>query len=143
MEYTQHTACCALRCGNKLWMSQRVNTPNFTRKWQFAGGKCGDNENPINACLRELKEETNLDIDINRLKYLGGIYNDPSTHSCYVYYVDLSDTEFPVRTENTMTDWVLLSYEEALSKDLMPGLKESIEILKDQKYWYNGLWDKK
>ena len=109
MEYTRFTVCCALRSGNKLWMSQRINTPNFHGKWQFAGGKCEDKENPIDGTLREVKEETNLVIDINRLKYLTPISGDPTTECCYVYYVDLNDTEIPVRTENAMTDWVLLS----------------------------------
>jgi 8-oxo-dGTP pyrophosphatase MutT (NUDIX family) len=134
MEYTQTTVCCALRSGRKLWMSQRVNTPNFSGKWQFPGGKMDAGEtNPIDACLREVKEETNLVIDINRLKYLTPVTNDPTTACCYVYYVDLNDAEFPVRTENVMTDWVLLSYEEALEKDLMPGLNKSKELLKDER----------
>jgi 8-oxo-dGTP pyrophosphatase MutT (NUDIX family) len=140
MEYTKHTVCCALRCGDKLWMSQRVLTPNFAGKWQFPGGKMDKpgETNPIDAVLRELKEETNLDIDINRLKYLGGIHGDPTTACCYVYYIDLNEAEIPVRTENTMTDWVLLSYDEAMSKDLMPGLANSIRMLKDERYWYKG-----
>jgi len=138
MEYTKITVACALKNGNKVWVSQRVNTPNFAGKWQFPGGKCDDSENPINAALREVKEETNLDVDINRLKYLKGIYNDPTTYACYVYYIDLNDAEFPVRTENTMTDWVLLPIEEALKKDLMPGLDKALEMLKDQRYWYYG-----
>ena len=137
MEYTKNTVACALRCGDKLWMSKRINTPNFPDKWQFAGGKMDKGEtNPIDASLREVKEETNLDIEISRLKYLSGIYGDPSTKCCYVYYVELNEDEIPVRTENSMTDWVLLSYDEAMAKDLMPGLTYTIRKLMDQSNWY-------
>jgi 8-oxo-dGTP pyrophosphatase MutT (NUDIX family) len=122
-------------------MSQRVNTPNFSEKWQFPGGKMDKKgeTNPIDAALREIKEETNLDIDINRLRYLMPIYGDKTTACCLVYYVDLNESEYPVRTENVMTDWLLLTYDEAMAKDLMPGLAQSIRMLKDEKYWYNNM----
>jgi 8-oxo-dGTP diphosphatase len=133
MEYTAYTVALALRCGNKLWMSQRVNTINFPGKWQFPGGKLSENENPIDGAVRETKEETNLDITEKRLRYAGSIDGDPTTYICYVYYVDLNEAEIPVRTENKMTDWQRLSYDEALKKDLMPGLPEIIEKLRTLK----------
>lgn len=133
MEYTKYTVAVGLRCKDKLWMSQRINTPNFHGKWQFAGGKLDDGENPIDGGLRELKEETNLEIDINRLRYIGSITGDPSTKSCFVYYVDINEAEIPVRKENLMSDWVLLTYDEALKKDLLPGLKNTIENIRKTK----------
>ena len=47
-----------------------------------------------------------------------------------------NEDEIPVRTENAMTDWVLLSYDEAMAKDLMPGLTYTIRKLMDQANWY-------
>lgn len=126
MEYTEYTVAVALRQNNKLWMSQRIQTKNFHGIWQFAGGKCNKHENPIDGSIRELEEETNLNINYNRLRYVGCIMNDPTTKCCYVYQLDLRNDEIPVRTENTMTDWMLLTYDEALSRDLMPGLREII-----------------
>lgn len=133
MEYTEYTVSVALRCRDRVWMSQRVNTTNFHGKWQFPGGKLEDGENPIDGGLRELREETNLDVHIKRIRYIGSITGDPTTKCCYVYYVDLNDAEIPVRKENKMTDWVLLTYDEALSKDLLPGVTNTIENLRKTK----------
>lgn len=116
-----------------MWMSQRVRTETFHNKWQWPSGKLEENENPIDGGLRELKEETGLVIDVNRMKYLGQIQGDPTTYCCFVYYIDLNETEIPVRTENLMTDWRLVSYDEALKLDLMPGLTEMIERLRNTK----------
>ena len=137
MEYKEFTVACILRSGDKIWLSQRINTENFNGKWQCPGGKCEHKENPIDSIIREVKEETNLYVS-NRLKYLGPNYDESATKICYVYYVDLHNDEFPVRTENVMTDWVLFSYDEALKKDLIPGFSNLIENLRDGKLvWYN------
>lgn len=133
MEYAEYTVACALRHKNKLWLSERMLTTNFAGYWQFAGGKCEDSENPIDATVREIKEETNLNILNERLRFLEQITNDPSTKICFVYYVDLNEAEIPVRTENKNSDWVLLSYEETLNKHLMPGLVQCINKLKKEK----------
>ncbi len=130
MEYTEYTVALALRCDDKLWLSQRVGTPNFAGKWQFPGGKLEDKENPIDGAMRETKEETGLEIMEKRLRFVMGVFGDPTTKVCYVYYVDLNDAEIPVRTENATTDWRLFSYDEALKLDLMPGLAEAITKLK-------------
>lgn len=127
MEYTMFTVAIILVCDGKFWMSQRVNTRNFAGKWQFPGGKLEENENPIDGALRELREETGLNIDINRLRFIGPITGDPTTRICFTYSVSLNETEIPQHTENTMTDWRLLTANEALILDLMPGLQQIIE----------------
>jgi 8-oxo-dGTP diphosphatase len=132
MKYHKYTCACALRSGKNVWMSERLLADNFAGYWQFAGGKCEENENPIDAAVREVKEETNLDIAVFRMKYLDQIKGDPSTHTCFVYYVDLNEAEVPVRTENLNSDWVLLDYDEVLKKHLMPGIPQCIAKLKKE-----------
>ena len=132
-KYHKYTCACVLRCGKKVWMSERLLTDCFAGYWQFAGGKCEDKENPIDAAVREVKEETNLDINVNRMRYLDQITGDPSTYVCFVYYVDLNDVEIPMRIENLNSDWVLLSYDEVLKKHLMPGIPQCIAKLRKEK----------
>ena len=133
MEYTKDTVAVALRVKDNLWMSQRINTTNFHGLWQFPGGKVEDKENPLDAGKREVQEETGLNLDINRFRYLGSILGDPSTKYCYVYFVDLGETEYPMRTENKNTDWVSMSYYDALKLNLMPGLTEMIQKIRTVK----------
>lgn len=130
MEYTLYTVAIGLMKGNDLYLSQRINTSNFSDLWQFAGGKLETNEQPLLGALRELKEETGLDLEMGRLLYLGSIVGDPTTKVCYTYYVKLSENESPKHTEDTMTDWKLMSFDEALKLNLMPGLKNVIEKLR-------------
>lgn len=131
--YCEYTVCTALRVGSRIYLSERLNTDEFTGYWQWSGGECNDGENPIDAAKREVKEETALDLDVGRFRYLHQITGDPTTKCCYVYYVDLNEAEYPMRTENKSSDWQLLSYDNALKLRLMPGLVEAIHKLRKEK----------
>lgn len=134
MTFHNYTVALGLLNGNgKLYLSRRIQTDTFPGKWQFPGGKLDENENPIDGAIRETKEETGLDIGINRLRYIGPITGDPTTKTCYVYYVILNDSEIPKRMENDKhTDWELMDYNNALKLDLMPGLEIIIKKLKTE-----------
>jgi 8-oxo-dGTP pyrophosphatase MutT (NUDIX family) len=130
MEYTKYTVAVGLVLGNRLWMSKRVNTANFESKWQFAGGKLEELENPIDGGIREVAEETGLIIDAKRLRYIGPVFGDPTTRICYVYAVELNETEVPKLTEDKMTAWQLFTFNLASKLDLMPGLPDAIRELR-------------
>ncbi len=53
----------------ELLMSRRIDPdfPEAHNTWEFVGGKIEFNETPENAVLREVKEETGLDVEILRL----------------------------------------------------------------------------
>jgi 8-oxo-dGTP diphosphatase len=133
MKYTKYTVSVGLICDNKVYMSQRINTANFTNKWQFAGGKLENNETPLMGGLREVVEETGLLLDPNRFEWVMDILEDPTTKVCYAYLVELKDNEIPQRMEtHKMSDWKLLTFDEALQLDLMPGLKTILTNLKNK-----------
>src|ERR1035437_657324 len=130
-EFTKYTVAVGLlRCG-KCYVSQRTSTRNFSGRWQFAGGKLEPSERPKDGAVREVAEETGLVIDTERLRQIGCIYGDSTTYVCYVYIVELNASEIPKRTENTMTEWQLLTLDEILKLNLMPGLEKKIRKLKD------------
>lgn len=130
MEYTQYTVAVGLLSNKRVYLSQRVNTPNFAGKWQFAGGKLEENENPIDGGVREVKEETGLEILPNRLRYVVPITGDATTYLCFVYVVDLNDAEIPKKMEDATTEWKLFAFDEALKLNLMPGLQMTLDILR-------------
>lgn len=130
MEFTRNTVTVGLRYNGRLYMSQRIKVKNFVDKWQFAGGKVELDEHPVYGALREVLEETGLNIAIERLHYLMPITDDPTCDVCHAFIVELEQGEIPKKMEDTTSEWVLLTYDEALAKDLMPGLKLIINGLK-------------
>lgn len=127
MEYTHYTVAVGLLLGNRVYLSKRLNTPNFPNKWQFAGGKLEQGEDAMMGCIREVKEETGIDLSTDRLVYVHNIHGDPTIYCCYLYYVVLRRDEVPMLTEySKMTEWRLFTYDLASKLDLMPGLEEVI-----------------
>ena len=49
---------------NKLLITRRKSEGLLGGLWEFPGGKIEKDESPQEACLRELKEEVNLDVEI-------------------------------------------------------------------------------
>lgn len=51
------------------------NTEPFKGMWALPGGRLEDNETLEQCCIREVKEESGLEVEIVRLV---GVYSDPS-----------------------------------------------------------------
>jgi A/G-specific adenine glycosylase len=49
---------------NKILITKRKPEGLLGGLWEFPGGKIKDKEKPIDACIREIKEELNLKIDV-------------------------------------------------------------------------------
>ena len=67
------TADAILIQNGKILLDKRLREP-FRGVWGLPGGHVEFNETVEQACLRELKEETNLDVEIVRLF---GIFSNP------------------------------------------------------------------
>jgi len=58
-------------------ISQRKKDANQGLKWEFPGGKLEDGESPEECIIREVKEELNIDIEVDRiLKAVSHRYNE-------------------------------------------------------------------
>jgi len=60
------------RMDGKMLFQLRDNKPNIRNpnKWDLFGGGIEDNETPINAAIRELREEINLEVKETDLKLI-------------------------------------------------------------------------
>lgn len=70
------TATALVLYKNKLLLTKRARAP-YKGSWDLPGGFIDRGEDPQEAVVRELKEETGLDITIKRIL---GIYPDEYTH---------------------------------------------------------------
>ena len=71
----------------RVLLIRRKNPPS-AGSWALPGGFVEENEDPRDACVRELKEETGLDVVVERL---GGVFGkpgrDPRAHTVTIVYV--------------------------------------------------------
>lgn len=121
-------------------------------KWNGLGGKCELDESPLDAVCREFREESGLDIPLERFKSLGVLqFPNFKPHKqedwiVFVFTVKLFATDLgPLKTspsaEGTL-HWVLS--EDLLSLNLWPGDRYFIPyILKEESFvgtvWYDHL----
>lgn len=71
----------------RILITQRSLTKQLGGLWEFPGGKVEQDESPVQALIREIKEEVNL--DIVSFDFLSQIHHDYFAHSVtlFVYRV--------------------------------------------------------
>jgi len=87
-------------------------------KWALPGGHIEEGETPLDAAIRETKEETNLDID--QVKELG------KREQVMIYYTASYSGDIEIDFEHT--DWAWASSDQLTNYDVTPNLKDNIEL---------------
>jgi len=105
-----------------------LKRPTFTRweplKWAYPGGKIEKGETPLEAAVRETKEETNL--DVSDLKDI----NLKLDNAVAAYYTRSYVGEVEIDYEHT--DWAWASRGEIEKYDLAPGVLQTYDwVLKN------------
>ena len=112
---------------NKIFATQR-GYGDFKDGWEFPGGKIEKGETPEEALIREIKEE--LDTTINVNKKIDTVEQDyPNFHlsmNCFICNILEGDL---VLKEHEASKW--LSKDELYSVDWLPADKEIIEKIED------------
>lgn len=89
------------------------------------GGKCEAGEAPIDCAVREVKEEIGLDLDKEKLVYVGlEVENDKQIYF-YLYFFE-ERILVPDNTEFTDNKWLLLKNTDSYVHEMFPG---NIEIV--------------
>lgn len=109
---------------NKVLLGKRSNNVPFTGFWEFPGGKLEKNETPQEAIVRELKEELNVESNVNHLLFEYKIKINEKFYKLHCYYTDIDDNKLELRVHDEI-EWV--SLEKADSYKL---LKTNYKILK-------------
>lgn len=114
---------------DKIFATQR-GYGDFKGKWEFPGGKIETNETPEKALKREIIEELNANIKIDK-HFIDIEYDYPNFHlSMKCYLCSLLDYNIELK-EHSQAKW--LSRDELYSVDWLPADIEIIEKLQFNK----------
>ena len=98
----------------------RKQKNSFTNSWEFPGGKLKNNENFAVALLRELKEELNIKIDINKLSNYEFFKHQYRSFLLMMYVFEVTEwTGKIISKEGELLRWV--SAKELKKAKLLPA----------------------
>ena len=114
---------------NKILIAQRSNQKEHPLKWEFPGGKIQENENPIEALKREIKEE--LSIDIKKSKFLLDYqYDYQDIKKIHLYFYKIDEYVGKVRNiEHNQLLWIQRNHLEKL--DFLDGDRMIIDHIQN------------
>ena len=119
--------CIILNKENKILLLKRSSYKNQwePNKWSLVGGGVKKNENPIKAINREIKEETNLNID-KFISTFSIMRNSNNIEHIFISKYDGEDDDVVLNFEHSGYGWFLPVEIEYLNT--VPNLMEYIKI---------------
>ena len=110
---------------NEILLLLRPNEAHWAPcKWGFPGGKIEPGEAPINAAIRETKEETQLDVfDLQPFNAVGDRKFEEA--SLWSYYTRNFDGDVEIDYEHD--DWEWVAEKDIGNYQLAPGVLEMYE----------------
>lgn len=98
---------------NEVLITQRHSNKSWALKWEVTGGSILKGETPEQGAIRELKEETGIEVTSSDLNFVYSyIYKDvPSIYKCYVVFINKEKTKIQLQEGETI-DFRYLPYNE-------------------------------
>lgn len=123
---------------------------NDKKYWLIPGGGVDWGESTAEALIREYKEETNLDVTVDKFLFLSEtIAPDKEKHVINLYFKvkkdENSKAEMILGDETNLNDLRFVSKDEIENIKIYPNIKEQIKQLLDEKEivpYLGLLWDK-
>jgi len=105
----------------------------FGGYWAIFGGSCDENENPMICAIRELKEETQIDLKFHNIIYSRSIHNEDNIF--HVYFTELDhQPNVILNKEHTEYGWFSIDELDKFPYDIDPRLVEVIQKYKKYRY---------
>jgi len=127
---TKNSLAVVVNNDNKILLLKRSDFPDQwqPKKWSLVGGGVEDNEKPDEACAREIKEEINLDINIDDFIERVVIQRNPgSVEHIFACRYEGDPTDIELNEENTNYGWYDVSEMKYL--DIVPNLIDYINLV--------------
>ena len=109
-----------------LLLKRRKDSDWGGGKWSLVGGGIDDNETPKQACIREIKEETNIDIEEDNIYEILSLKRKNSEPEIVFFTQFSNDSNIKLDGEND--DWGFFSVSEIKEKDTVPQLIEYLKL---------------
>lgn len=107
---------CFIKQGNNILLLNR-ESPEWMGIWNGVGGKLEEGENPFECIIREIREETGIEMEPQNVRHKGNITWTNPSHSyfdgMYVYVAELPESYHyptPLKTDEGILDWKDLSW---------------------------------
>ena len=110
-----------IKNGKYLIMKRAQSSVSYKLLWDFAGGKHDQGEDPLNAVVRETKEETGFDI-VPGEEIKTSEYHDDDHDLLFHYFIPKKYTG-ELKLSHDHIDAVWVSLEEMKNYDLAPSVK--------------------
>ena len=131
MERPRVTSAVLVEKEGKLLLAER-NKENYKGRWVIPGGGVRFGETIRDAAVREIKEETNLDVEIIKLICHKEVINVPGNYHSVVFYHLARPKSLDIRPGGDISQARFLSIEEIKALNIA----ESVEwVLKEAGFW--------
>jgi len=124
-------AACFIQVDDQVLFVKRLPNKPQPNTWGIPGGKFDEGETATETVMREIQEETGIEIPEESMEYYGEVYvrypEMDYTFHMFVYKPE----ELPKVTINPEehADYTWVSLEEALKMPLIPGEEECISLV--------------
>jgi len=129
-----HLVTCYIEHDGKFLMVQRNDDKVEGGKWGFPGGKVEKGESESEALARELKEELNLDVLPEKLRYLKKVFVKFPDYdfegTMFLLRLDAPHAVVLSEDEHQAYEWV--TFEEALTMDLIRYNDQYLRIMVEE-----------
>lgn len=125
---------CFIESSGKILLLHRLDHKREGNTWGIPGGKIDPGEEILNAIIREIKEETGLEIPSKNLEYLKKVFvKFPDYDFIYHMYKTFipSRPEIKINTEEHK-NFIWLTPQKTLTRTtitLMPDLDECVKLI--------------
>lgn len=125
--------------------------PSYKERWLFPGGAVEENESPMSACMREVKEELGIELTHHNLQFLCVDYvpanAEKDENLQFVFYGGELSVESAIRVDGKeITEYRFVFFEEAVQllgpgRSLAKRLPACLTALRKQRpaYLENGI----
>ena len=111
--------------GEILILKRHPKSRTDPKMWELPGGKVEKGEFFVDALIREIKEETSLDVNVG--DFCEAIQNDYSHKRTVQLMMYLIDVEGEVKISDEHTDWMWASLDKIKTLEISTSLKKLLE----------------